>query len=150
MQHLFSTALVALILSLGGCSASSSSEGDERRAQAKEIYDEAIVIHDEVMPRMDEMMQLRQQLQTRADSLYQADSIDYGYIVDDMRAAADRLQKADEGMMQWMRSLEKVPEAIADTTELVAVQRRQKDEIEKVKQQMETGIEEANELLNGL
>ena len=156
MSYSFATTTVALLLLTASCSAPSSSEGDERRAQAVELYDEAIMIHDEVMPRMDEVMRLRQQLQAKADSLYQADSVSYGSMVKDMHDVVNRLQKADEGMMQWMRNLEQVPEsdptadAAADTTGLVATQYRQKEEIEAVKYRMETGIEEAKELLNSL
>lgn len=144
------------------CSSATNSEADGTLAQAQEIYAEAIAIHDEVMPRMDELVQLRQQLQARADSLRQADSVAHADTLQRMQTAIQNLEQADEEMMQWMRSVEKIAgvdepaseyqeELVAtqleDTTDIIRIQEEQKEAIVEVKRMMENSIAEAKNLL---
>lgn len=153
---------IALFVALlGGCQ-SSTTETPANLTEAQEIYAEAIEVHDEVMPRMDELMQLRRALETQIDSLNQLDSTAYADTVQYMQYVVRNLQYADQGMMQWMRNVKKVPglEEVesayqnemeletVDTTNIVQVQKSQKIAIEQVKQQMESSIEEAKSLLN--
>jgi len=153
---------IALFVALlGGCQ-SSTTETPANLTEAQEIYAEAIEVHDEVMPRMDELMQLRRALETQIDSLNQLDSTAYADTVQYMQYVVRNLQYADQGMMQWMRNVKKVPglEEVesayqnemeletVDTTNIVQVQKSQKTAIEQVKQQMESSIEEAKSLLN--
>ena len=154
--------IIALFIGLlGGCQ-SSTTETPANLTEAQEIYAEAIEVHDEVMPRMDELMQLRRALETQIDSLNQLDSTAYADTVQYMQYVVRNLQYADQGMMQWMRNVKKVPglEEVesayqnemeletVDTTNIVQVQKSQKTAIEQVKQQMESSIEEAKSLLN--
>ena len=153
---------LALSILLAACSSATESEADDTLVQAQEIYGEAITIHDEVMPRMDELIQLRQRLQAKADSLRQADSVAYSDTLAQMQAAIERLEQADEGMMQWMRSVEKVAgideptseyqeeiraTQLEDTTDIIRIQREQKEAIVEVKRQMESSIVAAKNLL---
>ena len=139
---------------LGGCqSSTTSSETEAVVARAQQIYSETMTLHDEVMPRMGELVQLRQELGATADSLREADSVAYADTVAQMQAAAQDLAQADENMMQWMRSVEKVPGADslaavpADTARLIQVQQEQKAAMEQVQQQMDKSIAEARRLL---
>ena len=153
---------LAWLILLAACSSATQSEADDTLAQAREIYAEAIEIHDEVMPRMDELMQLRQQLQARVDSLRQVDSVAYSDTLVRMQAAIESLEQADEGMMQWMRSVEKVAgideptseyqeeitaTQLEDTTDIMRIQQEQKEAIVEVKRQMESSISTARNLL---
>ncbi|MEM9832889.1 MAG: hypothetical protein AAF944_19815 [Bacteroidota bacterium] len=152
MKRLYAT-LVSVTFMIG-CQPSATTE-------AQEIYIEAMEIHDEVMPRMGEIMQLRRAIEARIDSLQQLDSAAYADTVQYMQFVVRNLQYADQAMMQWMRNVKKVPgmeeaqtsyqdemsmETI-DMTNIVQIQRSQKTAIEQVKQQMESSIEQAQSLL---
>ena len=54
---------------LSSCQSSTTAETDPTLERAQTIYAEAIAVHDEVMPRMDELMQLRQKLELRVTSM---------------------------------------------------------------------------------
>ncbi len=154
--------VIALIIFLVGCQTASNKETPANLSEAQEIYAEAMEVHDEVMPRMGELMQLRRAIENKVDSLNQIDSAAYADTVQYMQFVVRNLQYADQGMMQWMRNVKKVPgleEAQtayqgememeeADTTNIVQVQRSQKTAIEQVKQQMESSIEEAKLIVN--
>lgn len=161
MSRLFFGFSVVTVIWLSSCQPSPSAEESKNITQAQDIYSEAMAIHDEVMPRMGEIMQLRQAIETRIDSLHQLDSAVYADTVQYMQFVARNLQYADQAMMQWMRNVKKVPglaEAqtayqdemsmeTGDTTNIVQIQQSQKTAIEQVKQQMESSIEEAKSVL---
>ncbi|MEM9673327.1 MAG: hypothetical protein ACFB15_23135 [Cyclobacteriaceae bacterium] len=160
MNQLF--AIVTFLVFLVGCQSSSTQEADANLTQAQEIYTEAMVVHDEVMPRMEEIMRLGQTIEARMDSLRQLDSVTYADTLQQMQTVRQNLKEADEAMMQWMRGVKNVPglEEVktayqdemqiqtVDTTNIIQVQQEQKAAIEQVKQQMENSIEEAKSLLN--
>jgi hypothetical protein len=82
----------------------------------KEMRAQIIGIHDEVMPKMGELMSLQKKALAQADSLYAQDSTATTQI-ESMRSLAGQLDQAYEGMFVWMRqySLEeegKTPEEI--------------------------------------
>jgi hypothetical protein len=82
----------------------------------KEMRAQIIGVHDEVMPKMGELMSLQKKALAQADSLYAQDSTATTQI-ESMRTLAGKLDQAYEGMFVWMRqySLEeegKTPEEI--------------------------------------
>jgi hypothetical protein len=82
----------------------------------KEMRVQIIGVHDEVMPKMGELMSLQKKALAQADSLYAKDSTATAQI-ESMRTLAGQLDQAYEGMFVWMRqySLEeegKTPEEI--------------------------------------
>ena len=82
----------------------------------KEMRAQIIGVHDEVMPKMGELMFLQKKALAQADSLYAQDSTATAQI-ESMRSLAGQLDQAYEGMFVWMRqySLEeegKTPEEI--------------------------------------
>ena len=153
MKHLPFVTLTFIIVLLGGCQSSTTSSEEAAVGRAQEIYSETMTLHDEVMPRMGELVQLRQELGATADSLREEDSVAYADTVDQMQAVAQDLAQADQNMMQWMRSVEKVPSADslaavpADTARLIQVQQEQKAAMEQVQQQMDNSITQARRLL---
>ena len=78
-----------------------------------------------------------------------------------MQTAIQNLRDADEAMMQWMRSVQKVPGAdetseyqdelnatvLTDTVGLIERQEAQREDIEEVKRQIEQSIAEAERLI---
>lgn len=162
MKHFLFGTVIAAGAALIGCQSTTTSEADDTLVRAEEIYAEAIVIHDEVMPRMDELVQLRQRLKAQIDSLQQLDSVGHAGTIQPMQDAIADLEQADEAMMQWMRSVEQVAgveeprseyadEIVAtqleDTTDIIRIQKEQKEAIVEVKTMMEGSIDEARALL---
>jgi hypothetical protein len=162
MSHqLFTIAILSTTLVLGSCQSSTTAETDPTLVRAQTIYAEAIEVHDEVMPRMDEIVQMRQKLKLRVDSMLQQDTIALADSLQRMRAAIQNLNEADRAMMQWMRGVQKVPGSdetsdyqdelnttqLTDTVGLVQRQQAQKDAIVQVKQQMEQSISEAERMI---
>lgn len=155
--------ILSAALFLGSCQSTTTSETDPTLERAQTIYAEAIAVHDELMPRMDEVMQLRQKLELRVTSMQEQDEAAYADSLQQMQMAIEHLQEADQAMMQWMRSVQKVPGTdetseyqdefnttqLTDTVGLIQRQLAQKEAIEAVKQQMEQSIAEA-EVMIGL
>ena len=68
----------------------------------KEMRAQIIGVHDEVMPKMGELMSLQKKALAQADSLYAQDSTATAQI-ESMRSLAAQLDQAYEGMFVWMR-----------------------------------------------
>ncbi len=148
-----------MVAVLVGCQSATPSETNGKLAEAQEIYAETMTLHDAVMPRMDELMQLRQKLQLRVDALREADSVAYADSLQKIAIAVQNLQAADRAMMQWMRNVEKVPgteqslsaspdeEVIVDTVNLIQRQQQQLADMRQVKERMENSIEEAQGMI---
>lgn len=68
----------------------------------KEMRAQLIGVHDEVMPKMGELMSLQKKALAQADSLYAQDSTATAQI-ESMRSLAAQLDQAYEGMFVWMR-----------------------------------------------
>ena len=162
MRHPHFAVLVLLAVLWNSCSSPTATEADTGTlAQAREIYAETMALHDEVMPRMDELMQLRQKLELRVNSIREGDTAAHADSMQQMQTAIEQLQQADRHMMQWMRNIKQVPGAegtetasdsetgttITDTTNVIQIQRQQKAEMEQVKEQMENSITEARRLI---
>ena len=167
MNHrILISSILSTALFLSSCQSTTTSETDPTLDRAQTIYAEAIAVHDEVMPRMDEIMQLRQKLELRVESMQQQNEPAYADSLQQMQTAIQNLRDADEAMMQWMRSVQKVPGSdesdadvtsdyqnelnatvLTDTVGLIQRQEAQKEAIEEVKQQMEQSITEAERLI---
>ena len=95
-MKLFASALTLLISFLMlSCANPLIEENKKMRAQI-------IGVHDEVMPKMGELMSLQKKALAQADSLYAQDSTATAQI-ESMRSLAAQLDQAYEGMFVWMR-----------------------------------------------
>lgn len=132
------------------------------RAVALTTYAEAMKLHDEVMPLMDEIYRLERRLTALKDSL-QTDSVANAQRLSTVRTAVAALQKANKDMMDWMHNIQDVPgvekahgehhahhqtEPEEDNNATVLkVQQEQKARIEAIKVSMETSISEAKAII---
>lgn len=148
-----------------------SCEGKKENTETNEVtaltvYQEAMKIHDEVMPHMDEMYQLQGKLKKLNDSL-RADSVANASKIAIVREKLSALEAANKDMMNWMHDVQDVPGATvaegghehhsADHAEASAskgssdeqlhIQQEQKKRIEEVRVAMEKSIEEAKKVL---
>jgi hypothetical protein len=113
----------------------------------QELSKKVMAVHDEVMPRMDEMHQLSMQLKAVVDSL-KADTMQNhtGMIVNYTEAAAN-IEQASEGMMSWMRSYNPA-QGEQSVEEYNAYLETELVNISQVKDAMLRSIDEANKLLH--
>ncbi|MEP3388102.1 MAG: hypothetical protein ABJO02_07940, partial [Reichenbachiella sp.] len=81
---------------------------DKKEQQA--LFEEVMLMHDEVMPKMGNLRALSAELSQKADSLALDSLVDYSSKVNEMRNLSKKLKDANEGMMEWMRQYEQVEE----------------------------------------
>ena len=68
----------------------------------KAMRAQIIGVHDEVMPKIGQLMSMEKKALAQADSLFAQDST-ATYDIDAMRSLAGQLNQAHEGMFVWMR-----------------------------------------------
>ena len=135
MKYIF-ILLSALIL-MSGC---------EQKRSWTNLSKEVMVIHDEVMPKMDEIVDLQQRLKgflmtTRMDST--------NVIRQQVEDGLTDLVRADEAMWEWMHAF-KLPtqEDERSDEEITKYLESEKIRIQEVADKMNSSIENGNNLLN--
>ncbi|ELR69098.1 hypothetical protein C900_05487 [Fulvivirga imtechensis AK7] len=141
---------------LFSCGQKSESDNDDLKIENKEmpaearaekaLYDEVMAVHDEVMPKMDDMMRLKGRLQTKLDLAREQENQNQEELKT-LENAIKQLEEADEAMMQWMRDFEP-QENMNDHEKVMGYYKAQKNEIEKVKEQMLNAMKNAQDNLN--
>jgi phosphoenolpyruvate-protein kinase (PTS system EI component) len=121
-----------------------SCNGDNKEKEIESLKTEVIGIHDEVMPKMDEIMQLKQELQKNIDE-QNNDSI-LSNSSNNAQNVISNLEKADNAMMNWMRNYDPEMEEMTTEEKLEYLQETKKD-IQMVKEQMLSAISKSKEFL---
>lgn len=106
----------------------------------KKLSDEVLRVHDEVMPKMQDIVNLKKDLQAIADSTLDAD------VATSIHAEIEKLTTADENMMQWMRDYNG-PAADATDEQKIAYYNTELEKINTVKTETESAIESAKKEL---
>ncbi len=96
----------------GGMTGSASQVPTELKA----LYDEVLGIHDEVMPRMQDLGRFQDQLKTVLDSLRQQQPIDQDELSKANRVLGD-LNRAENAMWSWMHDFAKLDSIPSDEKE---------------------------------
>lgn len=107
--------------------------------------DTVMAVHDEVMPKMGEIHKLKKQLKKELNKHLEDVSDTRGLILDHITA----LEDADEGMMTWMADYKK-PRQLKESQDPMTYYLGQEKLINKVKDDMLSSINNAQELLNKL
>ena len=154
--------MLGMMFTAISCQYPSEKEVPDNLVEAQKVYDESTKIHDEVMPHIGELLEIRKSIEVKIDSLTLLDSAAYADTVQYMQYVVRNLKYADRGMTLWMRNLKQMPglEKLAsdyyvgadmkelDTADIVQIQMTQKKVIEQVKRQIETSIEAGKEVLS--
>lgn len=132
-----------------------SCQSKEKTTRAETAYNEAMTVHDEVMPRMDEIHKLKKELTLQLEKVESEEEI--GKI----KRAISNLEKADHGMMDWMHNVIKYPDesskeeshaghdhGMHNTDTSLSIHQEQKEAILKVKSDMENAIDQAKKLVH--
>ncbi|AUD01586.1 viral A-type inclusion protein [Spirosoma pollinicola] len=120
----------------------------------KETENEVFAIHDEVMPKIDDIMKLRKGLKQRItslDSLKASGSAAVTLRTDEEKEQANRLHRnldvADSLMMDWMSRYNGDTLAKLSSDEALRYLNGQKDQITDVKTKVNSSIEQARQFL---
>jgi len=144
LNHLFLSLLVLSMIACGGNDGQVVEEGDTTAEQAEEqLYEEVMTLHDEVMPKMGELMRLKSQLEEAEVSEEMQAKVDQ---------AAQSLENAHEGMMEWMSGLKQLDGMGDDMTheEIVDYLGAQKSSMAAIQDSTNASIERAKTMLADL
>jgi hypothetical protein len=146
----------ALLFIIASCTSN-----DKSKEEALSLYNESMKLHDEIMPRMDDMFKLETSLKSWNDSLA-IDTVANANRLVEVKAGLSALQKAGNDMMDWMHNIQDVPgaeenkhshhnrttntETLTDE-QVLKNQQDQKASIEQIKTAMEASIEQGKALL---
>jgi hypothetical protein len=112
---------------------------ESKEKEVEKLKTETIAIHDEVMPKMDDIMKLKKSLKIKQDS---ANENEQGNIQNLIIA----LEESDKAMMNWMRNYDPRMEDMSDA-EKIEYLKNQKSSISEVSDKMKQSIAEAEEYL---
>lgn len=143
--------ILQVLVCLSVLSCTNPSENSQELSEAEKTYEEAIKIHDQVMPKMDKIESLKLHLKELKGS-HPEDSIQIDNQI-------KKLDNAFDAMMMWMHELKIYPQQTteashdghhmhnlkADTTYQQHV--KQKEEIITIQQSIHNAIQEAEVLL---
>ena len=107
--------------------------------------DQVMAAHDEVMPKMGDLRRLSKELGEKADSLAALSDSTYNDRIQQLRTTAEKIEAANESMMEWMRQFE-MPDNEAPVAEVLVYLREQKEKIDKVREDMLKSLEEGEAL----
>ena len=113
----------------------------ERKQGNQALYDEVMKVHDEVMPKMDDIYKLKQELKKQIS--------DSANLTDEKRKTIEatilKLDAASESMMVWMRNFNPMPDSLGEEKARAYLEDQQA-KIKGVKEEMLEAIEKAKEL----
>ena len=113
----------------------------EKKQDNQALYDEVMKVHDEVMPRMDDIYKLKQKLKKQIS--------DTPNLVDEKRRAIEatilKLDSSSEAMMVWMRNFNPLPDSLGEEKAREYLEDQQ-EKIKRVKEEMLDAINKATEL----
>jgi hypothetical protein len=105
------------------------------------LYDEVMKVHDEVMPKMNDVYKLKEELKKEI--------ADAPKMVEEKRKAIEsailQLDAASEGMMDWMRNFNPLPDSLGEENARKYLE-DQKGKVNKVKEDMLEAIDKAKSL----
>jgi len=115
MRSTFTLLLLAVLLALGACQKSGDDhdhaddieQSDNSPNQA--LYDEVMNIHDEVMPKMNDLHKAKTSLQTRLEMPGLGENEKQ-----DLQNKIARIDSASESMMVWMRQFNPIPDSVGE------------------------------------
>jgi hypothetical protein len=105
------------------------------------LYDEVMKVHDEVMPKMNDIYKLKEELKKEI--------ADAPEMVEEKRKAIEtailQLDAASEEMMDWMRNFNPLPDSLGEENARKYLE-EQKAKVDKVKEDMLQAIDKAKSL----
>ena len=132
MKTVLKLSFIVAVILLSSC--------ESKEKEVEKLKSESIAIHDEVMPKMDDIMKLKKALKSKQDSTNNVNS-------DQIQEMILALEESDKAMMNWMRNYDPRMEGMSDE-EKITYLKDQKSSIEEVSKQMKSSISKAESYLN--
>lgn len=114
-------------------------------SEKKELIEDVMAIHDEAMAWIDEINTLKTNIQQVANSDSLVD-VDNGISAQLLEQSILELESADEAMMDWMRNYSEPKDTVSFENAITYLS-NEKKAISKVRTQMKTAMENANQVL---
>ena len=129
------------VLILLGCNSKTNNGRDSQNGTDsgnQVLYDEVMKVHDEVMPKMNDIYKLKEEL--KKDIANAPDLVEKKR--KEIESAIVQLDAASESMMDWMRNFNPLPDSLGEENARRYLE-EQKVKVDKVKEEMLQAIEEA-------
>ena len=142
--------LLATLALLWGCGQNSSSEDhdhdmgpDTVEGGNQALYDEVMKVHDEVMPKMNDIYKLKEQLKNKIANT--PDMV--AEKKQQIESTISRLDSASEAMMVWMRNFNPLPDSVGEQ-EARDYLESEMEKIKKVSEDVRKSLEDASSMNN--
>ena len=120
--------------------------GDKKDNAKDELLKKVMAVHDEIMPKLGDLMEYKKQLNAKIEELMQAGPEENEDQIAKLQKGVEDLENSHEGMMNWMHEFDrKFDSEVQD--EVIAYMNDQMTKIEKVGRMTNTAIANAKELL---
>lgn len=143
MNTTFYTLGIAVLIVLGSCQKSSEHHDADAAHDATEespnraLYEEVMAIHDEVMPKMNDIYTLQQKLKSKLTTAPAEEKQELEILISE-------LDSASNGMMVWMRQFDPIPDSVSVEKARLYLE-NEKVKVEQVKKDMLEAIEKASQ-----
>lgn len=104
----------------------------------QELYNEVMKIHDEVMPKMDDIRQFKMKLKERLDKSQNLTQVERMQI----DALIAKLDSAGDGMMIWMREFRPLPDSLGEEKAREYLE-NEMERVKRVRENINSALEQA-------
>lgn len=150
MKIIYTISALSWII-LFSCNSERTQESDKviitKEEQRDILYQEVIAVHDQVMPKMQDIVALQEKIRIQIDSLNEMDSTSKS--ISNLREINVMLKNADDAMMNWMREFK--PEMNAkevENEEAMTYLKNEMNRIIEVQKVVNKSIENAHTFLD--
>ena len=147
MKKLLSVAVISILSILLSCGQKSHDHDDHSQPDGEQdsgnqaLYDDVMKVHDEVMPKMNDIYKLREQLKKQVSEAPDMVAEKKKKI----ESTIIKLDSASEEMMVWMRNFNPLPDSLGGDSAREYLE-KEKVKVNQVKDDMLKAIEEAKSI----
>ena len=133
------TPILLITLLISGC-------GNEDKNAQNELLQKVMDVHDEIMPKMGDIMKYKKQLNAKISELTETAAEENDAQIETLKEAVEDLENSHEEMMNWMHGFDRNFEGEVQE-EVMAYLKDQMTKIESVGNTTNTALKNARELL---
>ncbi len=138
MKHLSPLFLILLFV-FASC-------GEKKKSDIDQLLDTVMAGHDEIMPKMGDIMKYKKQLKEKIDLLTAESAEVNADKIAELNKAIDNLETSHEEMMNWMHGFDSNFEGKVEE-EVIKYLNTQKEKIETVGEMTNSALKNAEEIL---
>ncbi len=101
------------------------------------LYDQVMAVHDEVMPKLNDIYKLKEELKNQITEALPQDK------KEEIEAMISKLDSASEGMMVWMRNFNPLPDSLGEEQAKEYLE-NEMEKIKKVREEVREALEKAD------